>query len=86
MMKSWMRAILYLPLLVLLVLLFWAYSTAQTWQDIAAAADKTGARAAIVAKEAVQRADRCVSELYKTKPPEKTAGKAQPLPGAKKKP
>ena len=70
-MKATVRAVFYLSLLALFGLAVWAYSTALTWQDIAAAADKTHAKAAKVAKEAVDRADRCASELQKTSQPQK---------------
>ncbi|OFW29967.1 MAG: hypothetical protein A3J28_04455 [Acidobacteria bacterium RIFCSPLOWO2_12_FULL_60_22] len=75
MIKAIMRAVFYLSIFVLVGLVVWAYSTAKTWQEVALAATQTQARAAKVAKDALDRADRCVSEAYKPEPPAKTPGK-----------
>ena len=82
MIKAIMRAVFYLSIFVLVGLVVWAYSTAKTWQEVALAATQTQARATKVAKDALDRADRCVGEAYKpgqpeqpAKTPGKTAGK-----------
>ncbi len=76
MIRALMRAIYYLTILALIVLGVWAYSTAQTWKEIAEAADKTQGKAAKAAKEAMDRADRCFSELRETSQPKKKPGDA----------
>ena len=70
-----MRAAFYLSVLTLMGLVAWTYYTARTWQEVAAAADQTQAKAAKIAKDAVERADRCVGELYKVERQEKAAVK-----------
>ena len=85
MIKAIMRAVFYLSIFVLVGLVVWAYSTAKTWQEVALAATQTQARATKVAKDALDRADRCVEEASKPKqpePPAKTPGKtAAKTPG-----
>jgi len=78
MIKAIMRAVFYISILVLCGLLVWAFSTVRTWQEVALAATQTQARATKVAKDALDRADRCVGEAYKPgqpEPPAKTPGK-----------
>ncbi len=74
--RAFRRAVFWFSILALLGLVVWSYSAVRTWQDVAMAADKTQANAMKVAKAAAERADRCVEELYKANPPQKSAGKA----------
>lgn len=78
-----MRGIFYVSILTLFGLAVWAYSTAKNWQEIAAAADRTQARAAKVTKKAMDRADRCVSELQTADEPKKKAAPGRTPPAVR---